>query len=306
MDVYVVLRVMVKLFVIMLLGFVLNKGGILDVHTNKKISAMIVNLTAPLLIISAVSSSSGGDRAGVLYVLGAGFLMYLALAAIAYVIVKILRIRPSDRGTIQCMIVFSNNTFMGYPVVQSVLGTEAVFYTSMLHFAFNVFIYTYGVICLSGERYQGSAKDLMKKLMTPGLGLILAALVIYLTDIRLPALAMEIIEMAGSITSPLSMLILGSTLAVYPLRGALTNWRCYGISAIRLLVVPLLTLGFCKMIGLNDFMTGVATLTNAMPVASMVVMFANQYDGNKELVSGGVLVSTTLSVVTIPLISMLL
>ncbi len=306
MDVYVVLRVMVKLFAIMLLGFALNKGGILDVHSNKKISSMIVNLTAPLLIISAVSSSSGGNKAEILYVLGAGFLMYLALAVLAYLFVKVLRIKRADCGTIQCMIVFSNNTFMGYPVVQSVLGTEAIFYTSMLHFAFNVFIYTYGVICLSGERYQGTAKDLLKKLMTPGLGLILSALVIYLFDIRFPSIVMETIEMVGSITSPLSMLILGSTLAVYPLKGAIMDWRCYGISAMRLLVVPLLTLAFCRVFRVNDFMTGVATLTNAMPMASMVVMFANQYEGNKELVSRGVLVSTTLSVVTIPFISMLL
>jgi len=204
------------------------------------------------------------------------------------------------------MIVFSNNTFMGYPVVQSVLGTEAILYTSMLHFAFNVFIYTYGVICLSGERYQGSAKELLKKLVTPGLILILTALAIYVFEIRLPSLVMETIEMVGSITSPLSMLILGSTLAVYPLKEALTDLRCYGIAAVRLLVVPLLTLAFCRMIRLDGFMTGVATLTNAMPMASMVVMFANQYDGNKELVSRGILVSTTLSVVTIPLIAMLL
>ena len=306
MDVSVVFRMMVKLFLIMALGYAMNKAGILDVNSNKKLSSMLVNITAPFMIICAVSSSSGQNRGSVLVVLAAGFLMYGLLAVFAWAAAKLFRISKLTSGTVQCMIVFSNNAFMGYPVVQSVLGAEAVFYTSMLHFAFNVFIYTYGVICISGERQTGSVKEALKKLVTPGLILMLSALVIYLFDIRFPALIMETMEMVGGITSPLSMIVLGSTLAVYPLKEAVTDWRCYGVCAVRLLLVPLLTLAVCRLLHVNDYMTAIATLTNAMPVASMVVMFANQYEGNRELASRGVLVSTTLSVVTIPLISMLL
>lgn len=306
MDVTVVFRMMIKLFLIMALGFAMNKTGVLDAHSNRKLSSMLLNITAPFLIICAVSSSSGQNRGSVLFILAAGFLMYALLAAFAFLAVKVFRLGKDTSGTVQCMIVFSNNAFMGYPVVQSVLGAEAVFYTSMLHFAYNVFIYTYGVLCISGEKQTGSAKEIVRKLMTPGLILMLSALVIYLFDIHLPDLVMETMDMVGGVTSALSMIVLGSTLAAYPLKEALTDVRCYGVCAVRLVLVPLLTLAVCRLFHVSDYMTAVATLTNAMPVGSMVVMFANQYDGNKELASRGVLVSTTLSVLTIPVIAMLL
>lgn len=267
---------------------------------------MIVNLACPFLILCSVSSSEGGNRTDVLYVLGAGFLMYLLLIAFAAAAVRLLHVKQADSGTMQCMIVFSNNSFMGYPVVQSVLGEEAIFYTSMLHFSFNLFIYTYGAVCLSKGGERQNPKEVVKKMMTPGFALMLLALAVYLLDLRIPPLLRETMQMVGNITTPLSMIVLGSTLAAYPLRQALTDWRCYGVSAIRLLAVPCVTLAVCRLLGVSDFMTGVAVLTNAMPVASMVVMFANQYEGNKELASRGVLISTTLSVLTIPFISMLL
>ena len=134
----------------------------------------------------------------------------------------------------------------------------------------------------------------------------LVCLVIFLTGIPLPDLLVETSEMVGDITSPLSMLVLGSTVAMYPLKESLKDVRCYVFSLFRLFIIPLIVLAVCRGIQLDPFYTGIAVLSCAMPVASMVLMIANQYGGNTEAISRNILVTTVLSVITIPLIAAIL
>lgn len=112
--------------------------------------------------------------------------------------------------------------------------------------------------------------------------------------------------MVGSVTSPLSMMVLGSTVAMYPLARSLRDWRSYLFSAFRLLVLPALALVACRLLHINDFYTGIVTLSCAMPVASMVLMLAEQNNLETAQISRTTLVTTLLSVVTIPLFVALL
>ena len=331
MDIVVIAKCMLKLFIILILGFVLNKCNIIDNATGKKLSSLVVKVTAPLWIISTALSASTQNRFKVLLVFGAGILMYLGFIVLARIVTTLLRINPKDRPVYECMMVFSNNSFMGFPVLQSVLGDEAVFYSSMLHFSFNIFIYTYAVYCLKSaslksennimdkrcntDRKEGSAgnrslrekaSELAKSLITPGFILILLALVIFITGIRDDGVIYETCYMIGNTTSVLSMLVLGAAFAQYPVKESLSDLRSYGFSVIRLLIIPFVTLGVCRILHINEFYTAIATITNGMPVASMVVMMANEHDADTKIVTRNIVVTTALSLITIPIIVALL
>lgn len=337
MDILVIAKCMLKLFIILVLGFVLNKCNIIDNATGKKLSSLVVKVTAPLWIISTALSASTENRYKVLLVFGAGILMYLGFIIFARIVTTLLRINPKDRPIYECMMVFSNNSFMGFPVLQSVLGDEAVFYSSMLHFSFNIFIYTYAVYCLksaaqnsdnntsdkhdntagdgriygkgrgAGRRSLGQrAAELARSLVTPGFILILLALVIFITGIRDDGVVYETCYMIGNTTSVLSMLVLGAAFAQYPVKESLSDLRSYGFSVIRLLVIPFVTLLVCRVLHVNEFYTAIATITNGMPVASMVVMMANEHDADTKIVTRNIVVTTALSLITIPIIVSLL
>ena len=335
MDILVIAKCMLKLFIILVLGFVLNKCNIIDNATGKKLSSLVVKVTAPLWIISTALSASTENRYKVLLVFGAGILMYLGFIIFARIVTTLLRINPKDRPVYECMMVFSNNSFMGFPVLQSVLGDEAVFYSSMLHFSLNIFIYTYAVYCLksaaqnsdnntpdkhdntagggrsdsrgAGRRSLGQrAAELARSLVTPGFILILLALVIFITGIRDDGVVYETCYMIGNTTSVLSMLVLGAAFAQYPVKESLSDLRSYGFSVIRLLVIPLVTLLVCRVLHVNEFYTAIATITNGMPVASMVVMMANEHDADTKIVTRNIVVTTALSLITIPIIVSLL
>lgn len=301
MDILVILETMIKLFLMLVLGFILYKCHIFDEHTNQKISALIVNCTSPLLIISSITQVESNDKAVVFLLMGAGVLMYLGFIIIGKLVNIFLPFPKKDQPVYECMVVFANTGFMGYPVLISVFGEGSVFYASLLHMAFSLFVYTYAIMCLTQKDSQNFKFD-YHQLLTPGIILLLVAIVIYIFDWHLPTVLAQTIDSVGNLTSPLSMMMIGSSLAVYPLKESLTDLYSYLFAAVRLLLVPLVTMLVCRLLAIPAYYSNIAIVTNAMPVASMVLMLATQYNANKALVTRNIIVSTLLSIVTIPLV----
>lgn len=301
MDIMVVFQTMLKLFLLLILGFVLFKCHIFDEYTNKKISALIVNVASPMLIISSIAGVEGSNKSIVFLMIGAGILMYIGFIILGKIINRIFPFLKKDWPVYECMVVFANTGFMGYPVLLDVFGQEAVFYASLIHMAFNFFVYTYAIMCLT-KGDDSEFKLNFKQLLTPGIILIFVGIFIYLFDIQLPSVLMDTINSVGSLTAPLSMMMIGSSLAVYPIKDSFTDWRSYVFAFVRLMIVPFVTMIMCRLLHIDAYYANITIITNAMPVGSMVLMLATQYNANVKIVTRNIVVSTLLSVITIPIV----
>lgn len=301
MDIMVVFQTMLKLFFLLVLGFVLFKCHIFDEYTNKKISALIVNVASPMLIISSIAGVEGNNKSIVFLMIGAGILMYIGFIILGKIINRIFPFPKKDWPVYECMVVFANTGFMGYPVLLDVFGQEAVFYASLIHMAFNFFVYTYAIMCLT-KGDDSEFKLNFKQLLTPGIILIFVGIFIYLFDIQLPSVLMDTINSVGSLTAPLSMMMIGSSLAVYPIKDSFTDWRSYVFAFVRLMIVPFVTMIMCRLLHIDAYYANITIITNAMPVGSMVLMLATQYNANVKIVTRNIVVSTLLSVITIPIV----
>ena len=301
MDIMVVFQTMLKLFLLLILGFVLFKCHIFDEYTNKKISALIVNVASPMLIISSIAGVEGSNKSIVFLMIGAGILMYIGFIILGKIINRIFPFPKKDWPVYECMVVFANTGFMGYPVLLDVFGQEAVFYASLIHMAFNFFVYTYAIMCLT-KGDDSEFKLNFKQLLTPGIILIFVGIFIYLFDIQLPSVLMDTINSVGSLTAPLSMMMIGSSLAVYPIKDSFTDWRSYVFAFVRLIIVPFVTMIMCRLLHIDAYYANITIITNAMPVGSMVLMLATQYNANVKIVTRNIVVSTLLSVITIPIV----
>lgn len=301
MDIIVVFQTMLKLFLLLVLGFVLFKCHIFDEYTNKKISALIVNVASPMLIISSIAGVEGSNKSIVFLMIGAGILMYIGFIILGKIINRLFPFPKKDWPVYECMVVFANTGFMGYPVLLDVFGQEAVFYASLIHMAFNFFVYTYAIMCLT-KGDDSEFKLNFKQLLTPGIILIFVGIFIYLFDIQLPSVLMDTINSVGSLTAPLSMMMIGSSLAVYPIKNSFTDWRSYVFAFVRLMIVPFVTMIMCRLLHIDAYYANITIITNAMPVGSMVLMLATQYNANVKIVTRNIVVSTLLSVITIPIV----
>lgn len=297
-----VLNTVFELFVIMVIGYIAAKKEKIDEQINKGLSYIVCNIALPALIISSVLGVdyNGGTKQVFIYLLG-GILFYLAMPIIAIVLCKLMRFPADSKATFQLMLIFSNCSFMGYPVLESFLGKEAIFVSSIFNLPFNLIIYSYGLYLITKDSKEQNGFK-WKNLLSPGSIASVLAIIIYIAHIEVPDVIALCCSSLGGITTPLSMIVLGVSLAKIPLKEAFSDFSVYRMTLCRLIILPLLVFGVATLMSADKLLIGVATGTAAMPVASMCVMLSTLYNGNQKEASIGVFISTLCSMVTIPVL----
>ena len=294
---------MTKLLFTMAVGFYLNKKNILDQETSKKMSAMVVNFTAPLLIISSASQVAGDNQSVILLMLFSGLFLYFLFPVISLAAAKL--VHASDcRGVYQCMVMLANTAFMGYPVVQALYGESAIFYTTIFNFGYNILFYTYGSFLMDKDAGQASKFE-PRRLLSAGFLAGMVALIIPFSGITLPDMILQPCSFIGNITTPMSMLIVGSNMANYPLRDIFSEKRIYVMAFIRLLVMPVLTAAYMSLLTDDPLLICMTAMTIGMPVGSMVAMASSKYEKQGRIGSISVVMTTICSMATIPILAVI-
>ena len=294
MDILSLCRRMVMLFFCMACGFCAAKGGVMDTQSNKKLSALVVNVANPMQILaSALTGERLLSTGQTLRLAGLIALIYLALIALNFPAVRLLRVMDAERGLY----------FLGYPVVESLLGNGAAFYVTIFVLFFQLFCWSYGASLMRGAarfRFQ------WKVLRQPCVAASLAAFAVYLSGWQPPALLHQTVKYVGDITSPVVMLIVGCSLAQMRFKQIFGSWRIYALSALKLAAVPLLAYAVLRHVLTNEFALCVLTVLLCMPIATNTTILSYQYGADETAASSGVFVSTLLSLLTIPLMMKLL
>ena len=303
MSIVPVIKQMITLSLLMLTGFFANRFGILGRDAQKWMSKLIINITCPALILSSVTTSQRlENNRMVLIIFGAAIAYYLILPFLAKGCA--LAGPRNRRSEYTCMLIYSNLGFMGIPVANAVLGKEAILYISIFMAIFNISIFSYGIILLGGT---GGGKLQFKKMINPGTVSAVAAVLLYLGSISIPTLLLEPITAMGNTTTPLAMMVIGASLANGKVRDLFTEKSMILFTVLRLLGLPLLAWVVCQILGVQDWLlAGALILISGMPVASNTVMLCTELNRDGDYIAKGLLISTLASVVTIPLISMLL
>lgn len=295
------------LFFIMMAGFIGNKAGVLDQEGNKKFSSLVVNITAPALILASSSDKNlTGSKADALFVLTVAVGMYIFLILASFSVRFLFKVKKADEGLYRFMTVFGNNAFMGIPVVETIFGN--VFYAALFNLPNNILIYSYGGYLLSRKNAQADNKHSfqMKNIWNPGVISAVTALIMFLAGLRFPEMVTDTLQNVGNITTPLSMIVIGSSLAVLPLGETFKNLKVYLFSLFKLIILPTLIWLIARLF-ITDFMVlGVLVIISGMPCAAVTVMLCNEYGNDADSAARYVFVSTVLSVITIPVMTFIL
>ncbi|MGI6752396.1 MAG: AEC family transporter [Anaerovoracaceae bacterium] len=305
MNMETIITQMSILFTIILLGYIIKKVGIIDEEGDKKISVLLLMVTLPALTMASVmvdEKTLSNQEVGLLF--GLAGLMYLFLIGAAFILPKLLAVQEKDVGLFRFMTIFSNIGFMGFPVVRAIFGNEAVFYAAIFNIPFNLLSFTLGIYLITDGKGKGKLD--YKFLLHPGIISSILSVIIYLSNISIPKPVVQVFTMVGDVTIPLSMIITGSALAILPIKEVFSDVRIYIFSLIKLLPLPVIFWWILRWFVVNQDILGVSTIMVSMPVAAAASMFATAYDGNKELASKGIFISTLMSLGTIPFIMWLL
>lgn len=302
------LEQMVVLFILMGIGYLCYKKGIINDEAGKKLSAIVVNIANPALVLTGCLGEDKIQGKELLTTVFIIVVMYLALLLIAQILPKLLRVEKESRGTYKAMTIFSNIGFMGFPVVAALYGNSALLYAALFTIPYNILIYTYGVSSMRSPEAASESRGfrfLLGRILNVGVIACIVTIIIYVFAIPVPGMLADTITHLSNLTAPLSMMVIGASLAAIDLKKLFMDGRLLVFSVVKLLVIPVVGMLIINRFVSNEVICGVCMVMLATPVGSMTAMLAQQYDGDYEMASKGVALTTILSVVTIPLVSML-
>ena len=296
----VLLQQMVILFVYMMIGYVACKKEYFDQEFGKKLSWLVVNVANPMLAISAVVNNEEQIAIKDFYVtVLLAICFYAFFLILAQILPRLIGVQKSDIGVYKMMTTFNNIGFMGFPVIAAAYGNGALIYAVPFSIMFNILCYTWGIQTLCG----GGEKGNWKRIINIGTISGIISIVLFFMQIPVPKMICSLSAGLSNLTGPLSMLVIGISIAAMELKDLFTDVKLLKFALIKLLAVPVAAmLLVCQVID-NRLICEVFLVMMATPAASMCAMLSQQYGGDYELAAKGVALTTILSVVTMPIVS---
>lgn len=298
----ILLKQMIVLFLIMLIGYYIARIGVLDEATGKKISWLVVNVGNPALVVSGSLGDNEIPVGNLARIVLVAVVMYGLLVALAQFAPRLFGVKEEAGGAYRVMTVFTNIGFMGFPILSAMYGSSALLYGSLFLLPYNLLIYTYGISTIKG----GFSWKELHKVLNIGVLACLVSIGIYVLKMTaraaLPEVFTQTVTLLSNITAPLSMMVIGASLARMSWKELAGDVRLILFSLVRLIVVPLLFILGIRQFVADPVMLGVCLVMLGTPAGSMTVMLSQQYGGDVGTTSRGVALTTILSVVTLPLL----
>ena len=305
------------LAVIVVCGFIARKKRLMNDTFDTMLSQLVFNITLPALILNSVLSSESLPSAhDIGLTLLYATLYFILTISLSLLLGRILyRKMPKEtRGAHEFMMVFGNTGFIGYAVLASVLDPSAVLYAAIYNIIFNIVIFSIGVMLISGTTESDDERRGWRKqfgavghaLLKPAVIASSVSAVLAILEINAPGSPIQqACDLLGGMTVPAAMLVVGSSIAKMPLHDIFTDGWSYLTTAMRLIVVPLVVFFVFRLFVHDSFILAILVLLAAMPVASNGTMLSLAYSGDTRTVARGTFLTTVLSVITLPLIALL-
>lgn len=294
-SILAVMEKVAELFLMIGVGVVCFRGKMITRRGVAQLTTLLLYVVAPCLI---VSSFTGEEQAISPAELGMAFVLAI-LAHVLAIGMSWLFFRRQSRErqkVLRFAMIYSNTGFMGMPLVQAVVGEEGVVYASVFIAVFNVFAWTHGFGLMSG----GERSSLKKILLNPGVLALLIGLPFFFTGWKLPPLLQVPVDSFSALNTPLAMVVIGCNIAQIRFREMFQESAVFGLSALRLLLVPAVFFGVAWLCRPAPALLLSCIIQASAPVAANTVLFATQFGADSRLAAKAVAVTTLFSILTMP------
>lgn len=288
------------ILILIAVGYVVTKRGWITERGASEITSLLIKIVTPCLIVNSFLGSTDSLKVSEMLLALAVSALSLGIS-LAISLVTFRKEPPERQKVLRFAVIFSNAGFMGIPLVESIVGSKGVIYGSFFVVAFNVICWTYGYSMMSG----GAKMNIKTVLLNPGIIGLIFGLPIYFLKIQLPAILAEPVGFLSNLNTPLAMLVIGSYIARVNLHSFISDMAVYKMAFLRLVAAPALYLLVLMVIRPEPDLLVSSIIQASAPVAANTVLFAVQYHQDSELASKTVAVSTVLSIITIPVFTIL-
>ncbi len=298
-DISLVTGSVLTLFLVMGVGYALAKLGMLAQSTLPQLSKILLYAVTPAIMVDCfqVERTLEMDRqlleaGGVLVGI---YLLYIVLGQLCF-----RRRPPEEQGVMRFSAIYGNTGFMGLPLIDAVLGDEAMMITVIAIGVFNLASWTHGVACIGGKENS----SLRKAVLNPGVLSFAVALVLYLARVDLPWPVGNAAKDLADLNTPLAMIVIGAQMASADLKETFRDVRLYLVSAVKLLVMPAITILVLLPLHLNGIIFTTLVILSGCPTGGSSSLFCQMLNRDSSLAAKQVTFSTLLCIVTLPLVTL--
>ncbi len=298
----ILLNQVIVVLLIIILGYVLTKIKYLDDNSIAKLTNILLMVVTPCMIIKAFQKEFDFT-----YLKNFGIAIILSVVAHVFGMICAKLFFKNDGGkrykVNRFSVIYSNAGFMGLPLLSAVLGQDGVFYGSAYLVILTILYWTHGVYIYTEDRKQLSIK---KILFNPGVISTVLGLIFFFTNFKMPYVFDQTLTHLANMNTPIAMLILGKYLTEVDFKRVFKEKEIYIVCFVRLVFIPALFAILLKMLGVDKTVASAVLVTASCPIAVAATLFANKFDSDAPYSSQVVSISTILSIITIPLVFLIL
>ncbi len=300
---------MAVLLIVTAIGYVAAKLGYLDMNVKDKITSLLLNITLPCMIIASagnLDASTLGIQVPLSLLLGA--VAFFLWVLVAFLFNVVFRVPKQQRSLYYFMSVCSNTSFIGIPVADALYGESAALLCSVFIMATSTLMYSVGIALLVGgdnglfeqKSFKSQVLVIVRAVISPLTVSALLAIALVFSGFKMPSLIQESMDLVGSITPPVAMMLVGVIIANEKVSNVLREWRLYPYILIRQLLASAGAYVVMSFFIDDPVLLGIFTVMFAMPVGSMAPMFCASYGKDAVLPAKGTILSTIASFAIVP------
>lgn len=291
-----------SIFVIVGIGVLASRWKLLPEQSTAVLSKYLFNIVTPCMVVTTMQGQTfeGQLADDAIWSLLSFTLATLVVGMLSFILIKPFHAAEQDQGIYRMQLAFTNVGFMGIPLATAVFGERSGLLILLMNTPFIVLLYSLGVFLMLYQKDGGGIdRTLLRRMINIPLVASLLGLVILVTGFRVPAVISDGLQMVTDTMVPAGMLIVGLQLGKTGWRG-IFNGRNLGMCLLSLGVVPLLTLGICKLLPQSDAVSATLVFAMAMPSGTLCTVLAEEFGRNTRLASEMLAATTLGSLCTLP------
>lgn len=278
-------------------GIYCRKKGIIDQKTKQKLVDFILKITLPCMIFNSFNKPLTPD---VLKKTVFVFIVAFCIALLSYAGGKFLynRYPPERKSILQYCTLVNNSGFLGMPMVSAVYGAEGLLFASIFIIPNRIMMWTAGLSLFTESDFKTKCRNIF---FNPCIITVFLGLARRIFNLPLPEFLDKAIANIGAVTSPLSMMVIGTMLVGISWK-SLFEPSIFYLTAVRLILLPVIALVLMNLLHFDPLLTGVSLILTGMPAGSTSALLAAKYGADEDYASRCIITTTLISLITIPLL----
>ena len=311
------IQAVLMILIIMAVGYFISYKGWVTKGVTSFISRLIINITMPCTALMALMNNFSVELAADSWrYIAAAFLSIGIAYGLAKLVIKIAKIEKTQRGVFTMLFAYSNSMFIGFPVAAAIFGDQALVYALFYYIANTTFANSLGYMETArdgmeikrlatgaqAEAVKIPARQLIKKLFQPPMIAVIIGFVLVVLNIRLPDFLSSALNYIGNVTSPLALLFVGMILQQIGLSCLKQVDKKLTLAVVgRFLVSPLVMAAVAALLVMPQLPSEVFIVQAGLPVMTSVTIFAERCGADVGFAAKGILATSLLAFLAIPM-----